>query len=60
MPPTTMNSTSFATRVRMILAIAIRHSPNVAHEVDGALYVTQPFARRQAEHPTDEGPVDSR
>jgi hypothetical protein len=28
----------------MTLAIAIRHSPEVAHEVDGGLYVTQPFA----------------
>jgi len=43
-----------------MLAIAIRHSPDVAHEVDGALYVSESFAGCQAEHPTDEGPVDSR
>src|SRR5450631_1620813 len=60
MPPTTMNSTSCVTRVKMILAIAIRHSPYVAHEVDGALHVPQPFARRQAEHPADQRPVDAR
>jgi len=43
-----------------MLAIAIRHSPDVAHEVDGALHVSESFAGCQAEHPTDEGPVDSR
>ena len=37
-----------------MLAIAIRHSPDVTYEVDGALHVPQPFARCQAEHPADE------
>ena len=48
------DSTSWATRAEMMLAIAIRHSPDVTYEVDGALHVPQPFARCQAEHPANE------
>ena len=44
----------------MILAIAIRHAPDVAHEVDCTLDVTQSFARRQVDHPADEGAIDTR
>jgi hypothetical protein len=43
-----------------MLAIAIRHSPDVPREVDRGLHVLQPLARCQAEHPADEGPVDPR
>jgi hypothetical protein len=43
-----------------MLAIAIRHALDVAHEVDRTLHVPQPFARGQAEHPADERAVDAR